>query len=168
MENEETNKNTNFQQCAQLEVNNEYSDLRKEGKDALELIFNMQKSIQEDVYGYDFDDIKSSIRKLKAYVDMNGEAIRDEDRELQAAITGIHTFPNCWKPWKTKHSEAMDRSLSDLTEEELKELHMEWIDKLHFFMSEGIALGLTPEIITNYYVSKNKHNIERQQKKGGY
>lgn len=163
-QNKEQPKNTNFQECAHLEVNNDYSELRKDGKDALELIFNMQKGIQEDVYGYDFNDIQSSIKKLKAYIDMNEEAIRDEDRELQSALTGIHTYPNCWKPWKAKHNEAMERSLSDLTEDELKELHMEWIDKLHFFMSEGIALGLTPELITNYYVSKNKENISRQQR----
>lgn len=160
--------NKNIQECAQLEVKDVYKELSATGKDALQLIFNMQKSIQEDVYGYNFKEIQSSIRKLKAYVDMNEEAIRDEDRELQQALTGIHTYPNCWKPWKSKHEEAMNRKLSDLTSDELKELHMEWIDKLHFFMSEGIAIGLTPELITNYYVSKNKHNIERQQRKEGY
>jgi len=167
MENKEENKeekNINFQECAHLEVNDEYSELRKEGKDALSLIFNMQKSIQEDIYGYNFKDIQSSIKKLKAYIDMNEEAIRDEDRELQAALTGIHTYPNCWKPWKSKHNEAMERSLSDLTKDEMKELHMEWIDKLHFFISEGIAIGLTPELITNYYVSKNKENVDRQKR----
>lgn len=162
------NQTTNFQQCAQLEVEDKYAELRQNGDDALALIFNMQKSIQEGVYGYNFDEIRSTIGSLKAYVDMNEEAYRDEDRELAAAITGIHTYPNCWKPWKAKHKEAMARPFSALTEEELKELHMEWIDKLHFFMSEGIALGLTPELITNYYVSKNLHNIERQKKAGGY
>lgn len=161
-------ENKNFQQCSHLEVNDEYTKLRNNGGDALSLIFNMQKDIQEKVYGYNFEEIRSSIRKLKAYIDMNEEAYRDEDREMISAITGIHTYPNCWKPWKSKHDEAMDRSLSDLSPEELKELHMEWIDKLHFFMSEGIALGLNPELITNYYVSKNLHNIERQKKDGGY
>lgn len=156
-------ENKNFQQCAHLEVTNEYSKLRENGDDALNLIFNMQKSIQENVYGYDFNEIRSSIKNLKQYVDMNEEAYRDEDREMISALTGIHTYPNCWKPWKSKHNEAMSRPLSALTEEELKELHMEWVDKLHFFMSEGIALGLTPELITNYYVSKNLHNIERQK-----
>ncbi len=160
--------NPNFQQCAGLTVEENYKKLRAEGGDALELIFNMQKSIQEEVYGYKWDEIRSNIGKLKAFIDWNEEAIRDEDRELQAALTGIHTYPNCWKPWKSKHDEAMARSLSDLTEEELKELHMEWIDKLHFFMNEGIALGLNPQLITDYYVSKNLHNIERQNKPGGY
>lgn len=159
---------TNFQECAHLNVDNDYQQLREKGEDALALIFNMQKSIQEDVYGYNFEEIQSSIRKLKAYVDMNEEAIRDEDRELQAAITGIHTYPNCWKPWKAKHNEAMDRKLSDLTDDELKELHMEWIDKLFFNVSVAISLGLTAEIVTNYYVAKHKENVNRQNKIGGY
>jgi hypothetical protein len=62
----------------------------------------------------------------------------------------------------------MSRSFSDLTEEELKELRYEWVDKLHFMINEAIAIGLTPETITNYYVAKNKHNVERQKKEGGY
>lgn len=164
----DTTKNVNFQVCADLTVNDKYKELTDNGQDALALIFNMQKSIQENVYKYDFDQIRTSIRSLKAYIDFNEEAIRDEDREFQSAITGIHTYPNCWKPWKAKHNEAMDRPFSALTPDELKELHMEWIDKLHFFMSEGIAIGLTPELITNYYVAKNLHNIERQNKPGGY
>ena len=52
--------------------------------------------------------------------------------------------------------------------DELKELRYEWIDKLHFMMNEAIAIGLTPEMITNYYVAKNKHNVERQNRIGGY
>jgi hypothetical protein len=159
---------SNFQQCSQLEVQNDYHDLRNKGEDALALIYNMQKSIQEEVYGYDFDQIQSSIENLKKFIDWNEEAIRDEDREMQNALTGIHTYPSCWKPWKSKHKEAMARSLSDLTEDELKELRYEWIDKLHFMMNEAIAIGLTPEMITNYYVAKNKHNIERQKRPGGY
>ncbi len=161
-------ENTNFQECAQLEVNNNYQELVKEGKDALELIFNMQKSIQETLYGYDFEKIRSSIKELKTFIDWNEEALRDEDREMQNALTGIHTYPAHWKPWKTKHKEAMSRKFSDLTESELKELQMEWIDKLHFLMNEAIAIGLTPETITNYYVSKNLHNIERQNRPEGY
>lgn len=158
----------NLQQCAHLEINSNYQELRSKGEDALNLIYNMQKSIQEDVYGYNFTEIQSSIRKLKQFIDWNEEAIRDEDREMQSALTGIHTYPNCWKPWKSKHNEAMDRSLSDLTEDELKELRFEWIDKLHFIMNEAIALGLTPETITDYYISKNLHNVERQKTIGGY
>lgn len=152
----------NFQQCAHLSVDDEYSELIKNGKDALSFLFEMQKGIQENVYGYDFEEIRSSIRKLKQFIDWNEEAIRDEDREFQAALTGIHTYPNCWKPWKTKHTEALDRPFSELTQDELKELHYEWIDKLHFTLNIAIAIGLTPELITNYYSAKNRENRNRQ------
>jgi len=157
-------KNTNFQQCAQLKVDDNYNELRANGLDPLEMIFNTQKKIQEDTYGYNFDEVRSTIGKLKAFIDWNEEAIRDEDRELQSALTGIHTYPNCWKPWKTKHKEAMARSLSDLTEDELKELQMEFLDKYIFMTNIQIALNITPEILTNYFVSKSSHNIERQQR----
>jgi len=152
----------NFQQCSHLQTNDDYSNLLKEGKDTLSVIFELQKDIQEKVYQYNFDDIRSSIRKLKAFIDLNEEAIRDEDREFQSALTGIHTFPDCWKPWKAKHSQAMDRSFSDLSDDELKELHFEWIDKLHFMLNEAIAINLTPELIVNYYLAKNQENRDRQ------
>ena len=160
--------NQNFQQCSHLEIEKKYDEIVSNGNDALSVIYNMQKSIQEDVYGYDFDEIRSTIGNLKKFIDWNEEAIRDEDREFQSALTGIHTYPNCWKPWKTKHAEAMGRKFSDLTEEELKELHFEWIDKLHFILNEAIAIGLTPEKITDYYIAKNKHNVERQNRPEGY
>jgi len=160
--------NQNFQQCSHLDIEKNYEKLISSGNDPLSVIYNMQKSIQEDVYGYDFDEIRSTIGNLKKFIDWNEEAIRDEDREFQAALTGIHSYPGCWKPWKTKHTEAMERKLSDLTEDELKELHFEWIDKLHFMLNEAIAIGLTPEKITDYYIAKNKHNVERQNRPGGY
>jgi hypothetical protein len=160
--------NNNFQVCADLSIENKYAELRAQGEDALALIFNMQKSIQTDVYGYDWEKIRETVGDLKAFLDWNEEAIRDEYRELAGAVTGIHTYPGHWKPWKTKHKEAMQRKFDELTEDEKKELRMEWIDILHFFMNQGIAIGMTPEMITNYYVAKNARNISRQRQIGGY
>jgi hypothetical protein len=157
----------NFQECANLKVGDEYQTLCNLGQDSLNYLFFMQKSLQENLFKHDFDKIKSKLSKLKEFIDWNEEAIRDEDREFQQALTGIHTYPGCWKPWKSKHKEAMDRSLSDLTENELKELHYEWIDKLHFMLNIAIAIGLTPEKITNYYCAKNRENIDRQNR-GNY
>lgn len=154
----------NFQACAHLSIPDKYSSLMENGQDALSFIFNLQKSIQEDVYGHNFDEIRSSIGRLKSFIDWNEEAIRDEDREFQNALTGIHTYPSCWKPWKSKHKEAMARKFSELTEDEIKELHFEWIDKLHFMLNIAIAIGLTPESITNYYAAKNKENEDRQSR----
>lgn len=157
-------KNTDFQQCAHLQVNDEYTELKNKGEDALAFLFNMQKTIQEQVYGVNFEDIRSTVGKLKQFIDWNEEAIRDEDREFMAALTGIHTYPKCWKPWKGKHAEAMARPYSALTPEEVRELQFEWIDKLHFMLNEAIAIGLTPEMITNLYASKNQENRERQKR----
>lgn len=157
-----------YQVCADLEIGNHYQETRKQGQDALELIFNMQKSIQEDVYNYNWEEIRKTVGSLREFVNWNEEAIRDEYRELHQAITGIDSYPGHWKPWKTKHHEAMSRSFDELTENEKKELRMEWIDILHFFMNQGIALGMTPEMITNYYVAKNARNIERQKQVNGY
>lgn len=154
----------NFQQCSHLSIPDEYSKITNKGEDALSFIFEMQKSIQENVYNYDFDKIRGSIKTLKEFIDWNEEAIRDEDREFQAALTGIHTYPNCWKPWKSKHAEALNRPFSDLTEDELRELHYEWIDKLHFMFNIAIAINLTPEMITNYYSAKNAENRDRQKR----
>lgn len=157
-------KKENFQECAGLEINDEFSNLVREGKDALSFLYNMQKSIQENVYGYNFDEIRSTIGSLKQFIDWNEEAIRDEDREFQEALTGIHSYPKCWKPWKKDHKVAMERSFSDLTEKEVLELRYEWIDKLHFMLNEAIAIGLTPDLITNMYTAKNKENIDRQRR----
>lgn len=162
------NNNKNFQECAHLEVDNTYETLRANGGDALALIFNMQKSIQEDVYGYDFDELRSSIGKLKEFIDWNDEALRDENREFHTALTGIHSYPNCWKPWKSKHKEAMSRPFSALTPEELKELQMELVDSIHFIFNIMIACNMDEKVLTNYYVAKNAENVRRQKQIGGY
>jgi len=153
---------SNFQECAHLDIEKEYSALREKGEDALAYLFNIQKTLQENLFGHNFEQIQSKIGTLKAFIDWNEEAIRDEDREFQNALTGIHTYPGGWKPWKSIHKEAMNRSLYDLTEEELLELQYEWIDKLHFHFNIAIAIGLTPEKITDMYCAKNKENRERQ------
>lgn len=154
----------NFQECANLKVENEYDQLREKGEDALSYLYTIQKELQENLFGHDFKQIQSKIRLLKEFIDWNEEAIRDEDREFQAALTGIHSYPGCWKPWKSKHAEAMERSLSDLTEEELKELQYEWIDKFHFMLNVAIAIDLTPQKITDFYCAKNKENRDRQRR----
>lgn len=154
---------TDFQSCADLPIEDVFGQLSSEGKDSLSFIFDLQKDIQERVYGYDFDKIRETVGSLKEFIDWNEEAIRDEDREFQAALTGIHSYPKCWKPWKTKHREALDRPFSALTKDELKELQYEWIDKLHFMMNEAIAIGLTPDMIVNYYAAKNALNRTRQK-----
>lgn len=155
----------NFQECAALEIENLFPG----SGDTLGDIMNLQRDIQESVYGYNWKNLQEGqIGDLKKFIDWNEEALRDESREFASALTGIHTYPMCWKPWKSKHKEAMARSLKDLTPEELLELKFEWIDQLHFFLNIGLAIGMTPQETYNMYYSKNKENRARQQKAGGY
>lgn len=156
----------NFQQCSHLEIKDEYS----KSSNTLADLMNLQKDIQENVYGYDFKQLQEGkLKNIKSFIDWNLEAIRDEERELQNALGGIHSHSNAlWKTWKSKHKEANEKLFSELTEEELKELRMEWIDILHFIFNIGLAIGMDAQTTFDYYMSKNKENRNRQQKIGGY
>ena len=159
----------NFQKCASLEVEDVYSQLSGEGKDALAAIMSLQKDIQENVYGYNFEKLQERLGDLKKFIDWNEEAIRDEQREFANALGGVYSHGNAlWKPWKSKHAEANNKSFASLTDNEKLELKYEWIDMLHFFINQGLAIGLTPSDVVNLYFAKNKENRDRQQRVGGY
>lgn len=156
----------NFQECAHLEVKDVYTEvLKSENPDTLGNLMELQKSIQTDVYGYDFEKMREKISTMKSFFDMNYHAIQDELRETFSALTGIHSHPNAWKPWKKNHQEAMDKSFNDLSEDEKKELRMELVDIFHFFLNMCIATDMTPEMLFNYYHSKNLENKRRQESK---
>lgn len=160
MKNEET-----YQNCSHLNIEDDYS----QSKDTLGDLFKLQQSIQEDVYGYDFSKIRDTLGSLKQFCDMNYHADMDEWREFYNALGGVDSHSSAiWKPWKSKHTEALNKKFTDLSDNELKELHMEIVDRLHFFLNIAIATGMDSKLLYNYYVAKNKHNIERQNKPGGY
>jgi hypothetical protein len=161
----EGQKQQNFQECSHLEIEDHYS----QSTDTLNDLMMMQKSIQEDVYGYDFESMKETLGQLKQFCDMNYHADQDEWREFFNALGGVHSHGSAiWKPWKSAHEEAKNKKFSDLTPEELKELQMEVVDRWHFLFNITLAVGLDAKTLFNYYVAKNKHNIERQQRPGGY
>jgi hypothetical protein len=150
--------------CSNLLIENKYKDANG---DTLGDLFNLQKNIQENIYGYNFDAIRATLGDLKEFVNWNEEAIRDEFRELAEALGGVNSHGSAiWKPWKKTHREAKAKLYSDLTPEEIKELKFEFIDLLHFMLNIAIAIGLTPEEIYNMYYAKNIENINRQ--KNGY
>ena len=135
--------------------------------DTLGDLFNLQKSIQENIYGNNFETIRATLGDLKEFINWNEEAIRDEFRELAEALGGVNSHGSAiWKPWKKTHREAKAKLYSDLTPEELIELKFEFIDLMHFMLNIAIALGLTPKEIYNMYYAKNAENINRQ--KNGY
>ena len=161
-------KETNaFQACAQLKLDPVYLKLREEGKCGLEAIMTLQKDIQETVYGHDFSALQSSNKLLSAFYNWNDRAMDSEKEELLASLGGMSTGRGTgafWKPWKVKdHAITMASSWNELSMEDQFEAWYEWIDAFHFFINKGLAIGMTPQIVTDFYFAKNMENRKRQQ-----
>ena len=154
--------------CSGLKIENLYP----ESKNTLNDLFMLQKDIQENVYGYDFEDLrKQPIGKMKDFFMWNTHAQVDEAHETMDALGGINDgIGNAvWKPWKKDHIKTTNlggeiaMTLNDLSEDDMKELKMELIDELHFLFNKMHAAGMTTEELFNYYFAKNKENRERQK-----
>jgi len=150
-------------QCKDLEV----EDVFSKSKNTLADLYNLQKDIQENVYGYNFNNLQDGpLPELRQFFDWNYHAIQDELRETFDALGGISDGigNGVWKPWKkTYHEKAPNMSFNDMSENDKKELKMELIDIQHFLFNMMLAVGMTPEELMNYYFSKNKQNRLRQQ-----
>jgi len=53
-----------------------------------------------------------------------------------------------------------------MSEGDKKELYMEWVDILHFFINYAASIGLDAKTAYNYYFAKAEANVQRQ--KDGY
>ena len=150
--------------CAHLEV----EDVFSESKNTLEDLYNLQKDIQENVYGYDFNQLRSKpLNEFRQFFDWNYHAIQDELRETFDALGGIKDGigNGVWKPWKKSyHEKAPEMSFNSLSESDKKELQMELIDIQHFLFNMMLASGLTPADLMIMYFAKNKENRERQKR----
>ncbi len=156
----------NFQECAHLEVEDVFSG----SSNTLADLLNLQKDIQETVYGYNFTELQEgSLTKLREFFDWNYHAIQDELRETFAALGGVKdgVGNGVWKPWKKAYTAVVpNMSYSALSDGDKKELKMELIDIQHFLFNLMLAVGITPAELMNLYFAKNKHNRARQ--KNGY
>lgn len=157
-----TNNQVNFQECAHLEI----EDIFATSENTLADLYNLQKDIQENVYGYDFSKLQAGpLPELRQFFDWNYHAIQDELRETFAALGGMSDgiANGVWKPWKKAyHEQAPNMSLNDMSERDLKELKMELIDIQHFLFNMMLAVGMTPEELMNFYFAKNAENRRRQ------
>lgn len=147
--------------CSGLKIENLYP----ESKNTLNDLFMLQKDIQENVYGYDFEDLrKQPIGKMKDFFMWNTHAQVDEAHEAMDALGGMHDgIGNAvWKPWKKNHNTSM--TFNDLSKRDKIELKMELIDELHFLFNKMHAAGITTEELYNFYFSKNKENRDRQKR----
>lgn len=132
----------------------------------IDQLFQTQLDIQTKVYGYDFGNM--TLRQLIGFWLMNKHAEDDETNEMFDALGGIHDgIGNAvWKPWKKANANVDDLSINSLSPRDRKELLMEIVDKLHFFLNFAVSAGFSGSEVANAYYSKNAENIRRQ--KDGY
>jgi hypothetical protein len=53
-------------------------------------------------------------------------------------------------------------TIADLSEGDKKELYMEWVDILHFFINYAVSIGLDAKTAYDFYFSKASENQRRQ------
>lgn len=146
--------------CSALEV----KDFYKDSETHLADIWEHQKYMQEEVYGYDFENM--SLRDIMNFWHMNNHAMIDEMHEMTDALGGIKDGDGSaiWKKWKKAHSKFDDLKIDDLSEDDKAELYFEFVDILHFFMNYAISMKLDPKLMYNMYFAKAEENRNRQKK----
>jgi hypothetical protein len=156
-------KKENYQVCATLDIENVYETLTNPLLD----LMSLQKDIQENVYGYNFEKLRQMpLSEMKLFFDMNYHAIQDELREVYQALGGVKDGIGSavWKKWKKDHAKSYQMPFHEMSLDDRKELMFELVDIQHFLFNMMIAVGMTPEILTNMYFAKNKENRNRQLK----
>lgn len=154
--------------CKDLEI----EDLYSKSPNTLNDLYMLQKDIQENVYHYNFEYMRSQpLSAMKDFFAWNSHAQVDEIHEAMDALGGIHDGIGSavWKPWKADHHKTKAFSpdvmtFNNHTERDVKELKMELIDELHFLFNKMHAVGMTSDELFNFYYAKNKENRDRQER----
>jgi len=154
--------------CAALEVRDHYHEQGYDhGPSSLADLYQLQAKTQEMYFTKQGKKPFSqfSIGDVVDFLMITEHAIVDELHEMMDAVGGMHDGVGnaAWKPWKSANQEARQGKISDLSERDLKELKMEWIDVMHFVFNAGLAIGVTPAEFYNLYLSKNEENWARQR-----
>lgn len=123
--------------------------------DRLQQLYNKQKELAE-LQGTPVFDFSKPLghNAKKLLTEWTGEFVKciiHEAVELED-----------WLPWK--HWSIQPGNKTDIemwSEEHLKEIRMEIIDKLHFFLDLCILWGVTPDMMFKMYMEKHQINNER-------
>ena len=165
-----------FNSCAKLidddkikECNKLYEDLLKNNKDPFEYMLNAQNSLQEhlseSVVGNKKPADLKTIGEIYEWLRDNKIALDDEFREVVDALPGMNLPEKdrsaLWKKWKASHNSLVNKKITDLEPNELKELKFELIDMWHFFMNMTLALNINAKEFFTYYFYKNLENLRR-------
>lgn len=153
-------------ECKNLKITDYYKELGYEGiPNSLSDLYDLQARTQQMYFEKqgrkNFKDF--NIGDLIDFLLVTNHAIIDELHEMVDAVGGIKDGVGnaAWKPWKSANPEIRKKNLSDLTEGDILELKMEWIDVVHFVFNAGLAIGITPSEFYNLYLSKNQENWNR-------
>lgn len=155
--------------CKDLNVKDYFEEngYMEERSDSLSDLYDLQANTQTMYFEKQGKKAFSeyTIGDLIDFLMVNNHAIIDELHEMVDAVGGIEDGAGnaAWKPWKSKNPEVRKQRLSDLSPGDLKELKMEFIDVMHFVFNAGLAIGVTPKELYNYYLSKNEENWARQK-----
>lgn len=116
--------------------------------DNLALMLLMQKTLQENAYGYKFADM--TIEKRVEFIKEMSIHATQEIHEM------LYELPH-FKPWK---------DYSGMTDDEknqaFEKAKGEFVDFMHFTLNMALALGLTSDDILEGYSAKNQENYQRQ------
>lgn len=147
-------------QCKDLEI----LDFYDKSTTHLDDIMSHQKRMQEETYGFKFEDM--SIHEVMQFWHVNNHAMIDEIHEMTDALGGIKDGDGSavWKYWKKSHEKYKNLKISDLSDDDKKELFMEWIDIMHFFFNYAASIGLDARTAYNYYFAKAEENKNRQKR----
>ena len=116
-------------ECKDLEVQDFYDNSTTH----LEDIMTHQKEMQEQTYGFNFEDM--SIREVMNFWHVNTHAVVDEIHEMTDALGGIKDGSGnaVWKYWKKDFSKYETMKISDLSEDDKKEIFIvSYLEKSFF------------------------------------
>jgi hypothetical protein len=125
-------------------------------KITIEEMFKMQLALQDHVLktkGRGMDYHSASFEERVADITRQWRNINCEMAEL------IERLP--FKEWKNYTPE---QKAGFTSEEHRLEVLYEYIDIWHFIMNIGLALGVNGETFKKLYATKNKENIDRQNR----
>lgn len=150
-----------------------YNTLVQEHKDPLQVMLDMQKSLQvrlaeDKPFSNRHPDSLETAGDVLKWLQAQDDYIDDEVRELYTALGGMSNGEKAasavWKPWKAQHIEMQTKKIKDLSPEDQLEIKFELIDQLHFFLNKFMALGMNAEEIFKLYYLKNAENFARQDR----
>ncbi|BBC78073.1 dUTPase [Escherichia phage EcS1] len=150
-----------------------YSTLVQEHKDPLQVMLDMQKSLQVRLA-----EDKPFTNRHPDSLETAGEVLnwlRDQkmciDDEFQELITSLGEMSRgdkdasaVWKKWKARHIEANAKKISNMTNADQLEIKFEMIDIMHFVLNMFMALGMDSKEIFELYYLKNAENFARQDR----